>query len=206
MRTTCRWHADDMQSEISGEISLADDICHPDVVHTSSGHLPELPNFMEYYTWCHPHVICTSSTDTHVVCTSSTHHLHRHVICIPSACHPHTSLSCPISCSTMPGVICTSSADTHVICMSSAHHQQTHMLSAHHPHVICIHMSSACHPHVIRTLPWVAQFPAVLCPGVICTSSADTHVICMSSAHHLQIHTSFAQSSWTPLYFLCQRY
>ena len=91
----------------------------------SSGHMPELPNFMEYYTWCHPHVVCTSSTDTHV-CMLSAHHLHTHVICMPSACHPHTSLSCPISCSTMPGIICMSSADTHVIHMSSAHHLQIH--------------------------------------------------------------------------------
>ena len=118
----CRWH----ESEISDEISPADDICHPDVICMSSRHLPELPNVMEYYTWCHLHVVCTSSTDTHVVCTSSTHHLHTHVIQLPSACHPHTSLSCPISCSTIPGVICTSSADTHVICMSSAHHLQIH--------------------------------------------------------------------------------
>ena len=103
-----------------------DDICHLHIVRTSSGHLPELPNFMEYYTWCHLHVVCISSADTYVVCTSSTHHLHTHVICMPSACHPHTSLSCPISCSTMPGVICMSSADTHVIHMSSAHHLQIH--------------------------------------------------------------------------------
>ena len=92
----------------------------------SSGHLPELPNFMEYCTWCYPHVIRTSSTDTHVVCMSSACHLHTHVIHMPSACHLHTFLSCPISCSTMPGVICTSSADTHVIHMSSAHHLQIH--------------------------------------------------------------------------------
>ena len=119
---TCGWH----ESEISGEISPADDICHLDVICTLSTHLPEFPNFMQYYTWCHLHVIHTSSTDTHVVCTSCAHHLHTHVICMPSACHLHTSLSCPISCSTMPGVICTSSADTHVICMSSAHHLQIH--------------------------------------------------------------------------------
>ena len=133
VRTTCRWCVDNIQtmcgwheSEISGEISPADDMCHLHIIRMSSGHLPELPNFMEYCTWCHPHVICTSSTDTHVVCTSSAHHLHTHVICMPSACHPHTSLSCPISCSTMPGVICMSSADTHVICMSSALHLQIH--------------------------------------------------------------------------------
>ena len=97
-------------------LAPADDICHPDIVRMSSGHLPELPNFMEYYTWCH----------LHVVCTSSAHHLHTHVICMSSSCHPHTSLSCPISCSTMPGVICMSSADTHVIHMSSGHHLQIH--------------------------------------------------------------------------------
>ena len=127
----CRQHADDVQmtcgwheSEILGEISPADG--HLDVIRTSSRHLPELPNFMEYYTWCHPHIIRTSSTDTHVVCMSSAHNLHTHVIRMPSTCHPHTSLSCPISCSTMSIVICTSSADTHVICMSSAHHLQIH--------------------------------------------------------------------------------
>ena len=44
MQMMCGWHADDMQmtcrqheSEISGKISLADDICHPHVIHKSSG-------------------------------------------------------------------------------------------------------------------------------------------------------------------------
>ena len=100
------------------------------VIWTSSARHPDTclscPISWEYYTWCHLHVICTSSTDTHVACTSSACHLHTHVIRMPSACHLHTSLSCPISCSTMPGVICMSSADTYVICMSSAHYLQIH--------------------------------------------------------------------------------
>ena len=33
VRTTCRQH----ESEISGEISLADDICHLHIIRTSSG-------------------------------------------------------------------------------------------------------------------------------------------------------------------------
>ena len=74
------------------------------------------------------------------------------------------------------------------------------MLSAHHPHVICTHvirMPSTCHLHTSLSCP----ISCSTMPGVICTSSADTHVIRMSPAHHLQIHTSFAQSSWTHIVF-----
>ena len=143
----CGWH----ESEISGEISLADDICHPDVIRTLA--------------WV---------AQFHAV-------LHL----VSSACH------------------------LHIIHTSSAQHLQTHMSSTHHPHivstssthrlhVVCTHMSSACHPHTSLSCP----ISCSTTPGVICTSSADTHVIRMSSAHHLQIHTSFAQSSWTPIVFL----
>ena len=96
------------------------------------------------------------------------HRQMTYVIWTSCARHLDTCLSCPISWSTTPGVIL----------MSSAHHPQTHMLSAHHLHVICTHMSSTCHLHVICTLPWVAQFPAVLC--------------LVSSACHLQTHMSSA--------------
>ena len=62
-------------------------------------YLPELPNFMQYYTWCHPHVVRTCrprTSSTHIVracClrTSSAHHLH--VVCVSSV-HAHM-LSAP---------------------------------------------------------------------------------------------------------------
>ena len=92
VQTICRWH----KSEISGEISPADDICRLDVICTSSAHLPELPNFMQYYTWCHLNVICTSSAcHPHIVWRHKCHpHVIRrhvrnpHVIC-RHICHPH---------------------------------------------------------------------------------------------------------------------
>ena len=115
-----------------------------------------------------------------------------------SGCHLHTCLSCPISCSTIPCVI-------H---MSSARHPQTHMSSTCCPHIIrmssachlhthVIHMPSACHLHTFLSCPISCSTTS----GIICMSSADTHVICMSFTHHLQICTSFAQSSWTPIVF-----
>ena len=71
-------------------------------------HLPELPNVIQYYTWCHAHVICMLSVrHPHVIritCgghMSSTHCLHyvwmTYVICTSSACHLHvvcTSCTC----------------------------------------------------------------------------------------------------------------
>ena len=107
MRTMCRRHADYTRVRFHQRMTY--------VIRVSSGHLPELPNFMQYYTWCHLHVVCRHTCHPHVIHTSSAHHLH--VICthMSSACHLHTSLSCPISGSTTPGVICTSSTDTHVI-------------------------------------------------------------------------------------------
>ena len=60
-----------------------------------------------------------------------------------------------------------------------------------------IHTSSACHLDTCLSCP----ISCSTTPGVICTSSADTHVIRMSSAHYLQICTSFAQSSCTPIVF-----
>ena len=42
-----------------------------DVICMSSAHLPELPNFMQYYTWCHLNVVRTSSRDTNVIRMSS---------------------------------------------------------------------------------------------------------------------------------------
>ena len=69
--------------------------------------LPELPNFMQYYTLRDVHVFHTSSTHrphAHVVCTLSapaccphviwTHHLHLHVI-RTCTCHPHIICSTP---------------------------------------------------------------------------------------------------------------
>ena len=59
--------------------------------------LPELPNFMQYYTRRHVHIVHTRTSSTpsaHVIrtCTSSAsaHHLHLHVIhiCMSSA-HAH---------------------------------------------------------------------------------------------------------------------
>ena len=62
------------------------------VIRMSSAHLPQLPNFMQYYTWCHLNVVCTSS-----------------------ACRPETQMS-----SAGMYVIHMSSAGTYVIHTSSA--------------------------------------------------------------------------------------
>ena len=52
-------------------------------------YLPELPNFMQYYTWCHAHVI--RACCPHVIRSSSPRHLH--VVCVSSV-HAHM-LSAP---------------------------------------------------------------------------------------------------------------
>ena len=61
--------------------------------------LPELPNFMQYYTRRHVHVVRTLSTCTcclHIVCmrTSSACHLHLHIV-HTCTCHPHIICSTP---------------------------------------------------------------------------------------------------------------
>ena len=54
VQMTCGEHADDLQMTREWDFGW-------DFTGRSSGmssrHLPELPNFMQYYTWCHPHVI-----------------------------------------------------------------------------------------------------------------------------------------------------
>ena len=45
--------------------------CHPHAIFMSSAHFPELPNFMQYYSWCHLHIICRHTCHPHVICTSS---------------------------------------------------------------------------------------------------------------------------------------
>ena len=51
-------------------------------------YLPELPNFMQYYTWCHAHVVRACHP-----CTSSMHH--PRIICTSSACHLCMRVCCP---------------------------------------------------------------------------------------------------------------
>ena len=72
--------------------------------------LPELPNFMQFYTW----------RNVHIICMSSACHLHAHVICMSStpACHPHLHVIC--TCMSSACYTDTSSAHTHVIHTSSA--------------------------------------------------------------------------------------
>ena len=57
VQMTCGWHADDLR--MTWEWDFGWDFTGG--WHMSSGmssrHLPELPNFMQYYTWCHLHVI-----------------------------------------------------------------------------------------------------------------------------------------------------
>ena len=65
--------------------------------------LPELPNFMQYCTWHHVHVVCASSAHRpRIICTSSA--CHPHIVCVSSA-HAHML-----------------SAPGHVICRLSAGH------------------------------------------------------------------------------------
>ena len=78
------------------------------------------------------------------------HQRMTYVIWMSSTRCLHTCLSWPISCSTTPGVIHT----------SSEHHPQMHMSSAHHLHIICMLSAHTCHLNAI------------------CTSSADTYIIC----------------------------
>ena len=93
-------------AETQASILLSD---LPDLVVTSQinsrdpgKYLPELPNFMHYYTWCHAHVVrarharcprMSSACRLHIICSSSPHHL-----CVICACayvvrtrthHPH---------------------------------------------------------------------------------------------------------------------
>ena len=91
-------------------------------------YLPELPNFMQYYTWCHAHVVrarrprtssahvvrarCPRMSSAHVVRTSSARPL---VISTSSVCHLCMRICCP--------------------------HQDTS--SAHHLYIIC----TATHGH-----------------------------------------------------------
>ena len=44
---------------------------HTHVICMSSTHFPELPNFMQYYTWCHLHIIYRHTCHLHVIYTSS---------------------------------------------------------------------------------------------------------------------------------------
>ena len=92
-------------AETQASILLSD---LPDLVVTSQinsrdpgKYLPELPNFMQYYTWCHAHVVRARRPRT--TRTSSAH--------VVRARHPRTS----------------SARCLHVICVSSVH---AHMLSA----------------------------------------------------------------------------
>ena len=72
-------------------------------------YLRELPNFMQYYTWCHVHVVRACCP-----CTSSVCHLH--VICTLSACHLCMRVCCPHQ-DTSPAhhlyVICTATHGQH---------------------------------------------------------------------------------------------
>ena len=55
--------------------------------------LPELPNFMQYCTWRHVHVIRTSSAcRLHVIHTSSAH---RPRVIYACACHLRMCVCCP---------------------------------------------------------------------------------------------------------------
>ena len=155
MRTTCRRHADDtkVRFQVRFHRQMTYVICMP------SAHLPELPNFMQYYTWCHPHIVCMLSA--HRLQTHMSSACHLHVICthMSSACHPHhlhTSLSCPISCSTTPGIICMSSADTHVICMSSAHHLQ-----------ICTSFAQSSWTIIVFPVPEILVIDVTVVPDVV---------------------------------------
>ena len=43
-------------------------------------YLPELPNFMQYYTWCHAHDV--RARRPRIVCTSSACHLCMRICCL----------------------------------------------------------------------------------------------------------------------------
>ena len=85
-----------------------DDICMSSTHHPHIQNLPELPNFMQYYTWWHAHVIYISSTcSVDDIGMSSAHHLHiqnlpelsnfmqyytwwhAHIVHTSSTHHPH---------------------------------------------------------------------------------------------------------------------
>ena len=69
-------------------------------------YLPELPNFMQYYTWCHAHIVRARHP-----CTSSTHR--PHVVCASSARHPCVICACSY-------VVRTRTHHLHIIYTSSA--------------------------------------------------------------------------------------
>ena len=115
MRTTCRRRADDTR----GRFRVRFHRRMTYVIRTSSAHLPELPNFMQYYTWCHPHVVCRHICHPHIVCMSSAHHpqvgtssAHRlHIICRWVHC---LHIICRYVCH--PHIICRHICHPHIIC------------------------------------------------------------------------------------------
>ena len=65
--------------------------CHLHAIHISATHFPELPNFMQYYTWCHLHIICRHTCHPHVIhrCVHHPHIVCRHI------CHPYVICRTP---------------------------------------------------------------------------------------------------------------
>ena len=78
-------------------------------------YLPELPNFMQYYTWCHAHIVrvhrprTSSAHVVHARCPGTSSARCLHIVSTSSVCHLCMRICCP--------------------------HQDTS--SAHHLYVIC---------------------------------------------------------------------
>ena len=158
--------------------------------------LPELPNFMQYYTRHHVHIIRT--------CTSSACHLHMSFTPAP---HLHLHVIRTYMLSTCAHVIRTSSAallmvstdlnylsicdlwdnlywwfSLHVIHMLSGHMHIMHTLFAVVLDIFLPNRQCRCHPYVISSTLYIFYHEQLS----FCTLSAQmhiVHVICMLSAH-----------------------
>ena len=146
-------------------------------------YLPELPNFMQYYTWYHMHVIRMSSAHARML---SAHHLHIVCACVYVV---RTRTRCPhIICRPSPPLLMVSMGLNYLLLwqelviewnlwqecwiVSFQDHVNDlrdnlccwfslHVVSGHCSHLICIctcHLhiiwGYACYAHIICSSPW----------------------------------------------------
>ena len=142
-------------------------------------YLPELPNFMQYYTWCHAHVVrahrpCTSSAcHLRVICACTyvvrTRTHHPHIIYMSSALLPMVTVGLNYLLLWQEFVIewnlwqeCwivsfqdyVNDLRDNLCCWFSLH-----VKSGHCSHLICI---CTCHLHIIRAYAYYAH---IICSG-----------------------------------------
>ena len=160
-----------------------------DNMHASGWHpepdpgkyLPELPNFMQYYTRCHAHVVCTCHlhmSSAHIIrmCMSSAHVIFMrtssrctHVIRTSSAALLMVSVDLnDLSTLTGTGYWMELSQECWVVSFQDHINDlwdnlywwfSLHVTSGHCSHVICI---CRCHPHIIWAYVYYVH---IICSG-----------------------------------------